>query len=65
MNELTPVISSLILPGSANIMGGEAYPVKNYILGGANGEPVVEEMLFEHGIPLTERRRLVAWSLSE
>ncbi|KAL4770619.1 hypothetical protein BDW60DRAFT_77507 [Aspergillus nidulans var. acristatus] len=39
------VTSSLVLPGSANIVGGQAYPVKNLPLPGANGEPVIEELL--------------------
>jgi imidazolonepropionase-like amidohydrolase len=51
------VTTSLILPGSANIMGGEAVIVKNMLRSGPNGEEVVEEILLEHGIPLNERRR--------
>ncbi|EPE36915.1 Composite of metallo-dependent hydrolase [Glarea lozoyensis ATCC 20868] len=51
------VTTSLILPGSANIMGGEAVIVKNLLCSGPNGEEVVEEILLEHGIPLNDRRR--------
>jgi imidazolonepropionase-like amidohydrolase len=51
------VTTSLILPGSANIMGGEAVIVKNLLRSGPNGEEVVEEILLEHGIPKSERRR--------
>ena len=35
------VTSSLILPGSANIMGGEAVMIKNVIKGGETGEAMV------------------------
>lgn len=59
------VTSSLILPGSANIMGGEAYPVKNRLRSGANGEEVVEELLLEHGIPQPERRRYMKMACGE
>jgi imidazolonepropionase-like amidohydrolase len=51
------VTTSLILPGSANIMGGEAVIVKNLLRSGVNSEEVVEEILLEHGIPKDERRR--------
>lgn len=51
------VTSSLILPGSGNIMGGEAYIVKNVLRSGRNGEETVEEMLLDHGLPKSERRR--------
>ncbi|PSR78882.1 hypothetical protein BD289DRAFT_443226 [Coniella lustricola] len=44
------VTTSLIIPGSANIMGGEGTVVKNAVKPGKNGEYVVEEMLFEHGV---------------
>lgn len=59
------VTSSLILPGSANIIGGEAYPVKNVVAPGENGEEVVEEMLLEHGIPKSERRRYLKMACGE
>ena len=51
------VTTSLILPGSANIMGGEAYPVKNKLRSGPDGEEVVEELLLEYGLPQEVRRR--------
>src|SRR6202035_238047 len=38
------VTTSLILPGSANIMGGEAVLVKNALRSGENSEEVVEEI---------------------
>lgn len=59
------VTSSLILPGSANIMGGEAWPVKNAVRPGENGEEVVEEMLVEFGIPVLERRRYIKMACRE
>ena len=59
------VTSSLILPGSANIMGGEAYLVKNLLRSGLNGEEVVEEILLEHGIPKEERRRFMKMACGE
>lgn len=51
------VTSSLILPGSANIMGGEAYIVKNVLRAGKDGEETVEEMLLDHGLSKSDRRR--------
>ena len=59
------VTASLILPGSANIMGGEAYPVKNVLRSGVNGEEVVEELLLEHGIPYPERQRYMKMACGE
>jgi len=59
------ITSSLILPGSANIMGGEGFLVKNYLLGGKDGEEVVEELLLEHGIPKHERRRYMKMACGE
>ncbi len=59
------VTTSLILPGSANIMGGEAVLVKNALRSGENGEEVVEEILFEHGIPKHERRRFMKMACGE
>lgn len=53
------VTSSLILPGSANIMGGEAYLVKNLLRSGKDSEEVVEELLLEHGIPVSDRKRFM------
>lgn len=51
------VTSSLILPGSTNIMGGEAYIVKNLLRAGKDGEETIEEMLLDHGLPKSDRRR--------
>jgi imidazolonepropionase-like amidohydrolase len=59
------VTSSLILPGSANIMGGEAYLVKNLLRSGPEGEEVVEEILLEHGIAKEERRRYMKMACGE
>ncbi|KAJ9154718.1 Imidazolonepropionase [Pleurostoma richardsiae] len=59
------VTSSLIIPGSANIMGGEGAPVKNAVRPGRNGEFVVEEMLLEHGVPEGERRRYMKMACGE
>ena len=59
------VTSSLILPGSANIMGGEAYLVKNFLRSGKDGEEVVEELLLEHGIPTSDRRRYMKMACGE
>ncbi|CRG89988.1 Multiple PDZ domain protein [Talaromyces islandicus] len=59
------VTTSLILPGSANIMGGEAYPVKNFLRGGEHGEEVVEELLLEHGIAKENRRRFLKMACGE
>jgi hypothetical protein len=59
------VTSSLILPGSANIMGGEAFLVKNLLRSGPNGEEVVEEILLEHGVPKEERRRYMKMACGE
>ncbi|OJJ97602.1 hypothetical protein ASPACDRAFT_1858361 [Aspergillus aculeatus ATCC 16872] len=58
------VTSSLILPGSANIMGGEAVPVKNVRRDEA-GEELVEELLLEHGVPKEERRRYMKMACGE
>lgn len=59
------VTSSLILPGSANIIGGEAYVVKNAFLSGEHAEPVVEELLLDHGIPEAERQRYMKMACGE
>lgn len=59
------VTTSLILPGSANIMGGEAVLVKNALKSGENAEFVVEEILLEHGIPVEERRRYMKMACGE
>ncbi|OOG00865.1 hypothetical protein ASPCADRAFT_511739 [Aspergillus carbonarius ITEM 5010] len=59
------VTSSLVLPGSANIVGGEAYPVKNLPFPGADREPVIEELLLEHGIPEPDRQRYLKMACGE
>ena len=59
------ITTSLILPGSANIMGGEAVVVKNALKTGENAEPVVEEILLEHGIPQEQRRRYMKMACGE
>ncbi|KAL3478475.1 hypothetical protein BJX99DRAFT_269153 [Aspergillus californicus] len=59
------VTSSLVLPGSANIIGGEAYPVKNLPYPGADREPVIEELLLEHGIPESDHQRYLKMACGE
>ncbi|KAK0388571.1 hypothetical protein NLU13_4814 [Sarocladium strictum] len=59
------ITSSLILPGSANIIGGEGIPVKNALFSGEHGEPVVEELLLEYGIPEEERHRYMKMAFGE
>jgi imidazolonepropionase-like amidohydrolase len=59
------VTSSLLLPGSANLIGGEGVPVKNAVRPGSAGEPVIEEMLLEHGVPEAERRRYIKMAMGE
>ncbi|KAF4626832.1 hypothetical protein G7Y89_g11326 [Cudoniella acicularis] len=59
------VTTSLILPGSANIMGGEAVIVKNLLKSGENSEEVVEEILLEHGVEKAERRRYMKMACGE
>lgn len=59
------VTSSLIIPGSANIMGGEGAVVKNAWRSGPNGEFVVEEMLLEYGLSPSERRRYMKMACGE
>jgi cytosine/adenosine deaminase-related metal-dependent hydrolase len=59
------VTTSLILPGSANIMGGEAVLVKNALRSGENSEEVVEEILLEHGTLVSHRRRYMKMACGE
>jgi hypothetical protein len=59
------ITTSLILPGSANIMGGEAFIVKNVLRGGKDGEESVEEMLLEHGVPKLDQRRYMKMACGE
>ncbi|RAL13393.1 uncharacterized protein BO97DRAFT_442426 [Aspergillus homomorphus CBS 101889] len=58
------VTSSLILPGSENIMGGEGIPVKN-LRREEGEEELVEELLLEHGVPKNERRRFMKMACGE
>jgi imidazolonepropionase-like amidohydrolase len=59
------VTSSLIIPGSSNLIGGEGTVVKNALYSGPNAEPVVEDMLLERGLPQEERRRYMKMALGE
>ncbi|RAH69774.1 amidohydrolase [Aspergillus aculeatinus CBS 121060] len=59
------VTSSLIPPGSANVIGGEAYLVKNLLRPGPDGEPVIEELLLDHGIPEAQRQRYLKMACGE
>jgi hypothetical protein len=59
------ITSSLILPGSANVMGGEGFMVKNALLSGVHGEEVIEDLLLEHGIPEADRRRYMKMACGE
>ncbi|KAM3066376.1 hypothetical protein ACMFMG_003117 [Clarireedia jacksonii] len=59
------ITTSLLIPGSANIMGGEGLLVKNFVKGGEAGEEVVEDVLFEHGIPPSERKRYIKMACGE
>jgi hypothetical protein len=59
------ITSSLILPGSANIIGGEGYMIKNLMNGGEHREEVVEDLLLEHGIPQSNRRRYIKMACGE
>ncbi|KAJ6785803.1 hypothetical protein PWT90_06936 [Aphanocladium album] len=59
------ITTSLIIPGSSNLIGGEGAPVKNALYSGANAEPLVEEVLLERGMPQNERRRYMKMALGE
>jgi hypothetical protein len=59
------VTTSLILPGSANIIGGEAFIVKNVLRAGKDGEETVEELLLDHEVPKSERRRYMKMACGE
>ena len=59
------VTTSLILPGSSNIIGGEAYIVKNAYLSGKDREPVVDDLLLDHGLPESQRQRYVKMACGE
>ncbi|OHE93789.1 hypothetical protein CORC01_10915 [Colletotrichum orchidophilum] len=59
------ITTSLILPGSANIMGGEGTVIKNVLKSGTLGEYVVEELLLERDIPIEERHRYMKLACGE
>lgn len=59
------ITTSLILPGSANLIGGEAMPVKNALNAGDYGEPLVADLLLEKNIPKDERRRYMKMAMGE
>ncbi|KAK4497874.1 hypothetical protein PRZ48_010529 [Zasmidium cellare] len=59
------VTSSLILPGSANIIGGQAFVVKNAVRRGPDHEPVVEELLLDYGIEESNRVRYMKMACGE
>lgn len=46
-------------------MGGEAVIVKNMLNSGADSEIVVEDLLLEHGIPQSQRRRYMKMACGE
>ncbi|SPJ88911.1 uncharacterized protein FTOL_12806 [Fusarium torulosum] len=53
------ITSSLLLPGSANLIAGEGIPVKNAVSSGMNGEPVIDNYLLERGVDWKDRRRYI------
>lgn len=59
------VTSSLNLPGSGNIIGGEAYLVKNFPTSGPDAEPVVEDLLFDRGLAPESRQRYLKLACGE
>lgn len=59
------VTSSLIIPGSANLIAGEGVPVKNSLYSGEHSEPVVEDLFLERGVPVSERRRYMKFAFGE
>ncbi|KAL2853616.1 hypothetical protein BJX68DRAFT_274777 [Aspergillus pseudodeflectus] len=59
------VTTSLNLPGSTNIVGGQAYPMKNLPFSGQDREPVIEELLLEYGIPESQRQRYLKMACGE
>lgn len=59
------VTSSMVIPGSANIIGGEGTAVKNVLYSGKHSEPVVDDLLLERGIPVDERRRYMKMAFGE
>jgi imidazolonepropionase-like amidohydrolase len=59
------VTSSLLIPGSANLIGGEGVTVKNALYSGEHGEPVVQDLLLERGVPVEQRRRYMKMAYGE
>ncbi|KAK8136627.1 hypothetical protein PG984_004567 [Apiospora sp. TS-2023a] len=59
------ITTSLILPGSANTMGGEGTVIKNVLKSGDTGEYVVEEMLLERDVPMEDRLRYMKFACGE
>ncbi|KAH7066491.1 hypothetical protein FB567DRAFT_542242 [Paraphoma chrysanthemicola] len=59
------VTTSLNLPGSGNIIGGQAYLIKNLPNPGENAEPIVEDLLFDHGLPIGSRQRYLKMACGE
>lgn len=59
------VTTSLVIPGSSNLIGGEGAPVKNALHSGSAAEPVVEDVLLERGLPPRARRRYMKMALGE
>ncbi|KAK8034743.1 carbohydrate esterase family 9 [Apiospora rasikravindrae] len=59
------ITTSLILPGSANTMGGEGTVIKNVLKSGDSGEYVVEELLLERGLPAEDRHRYMKFACGE
>lgn len=51
------VTSSLVIPGSTNLMGGEGFLVKNLLPKSSSMEGPVESLMLERGVPDRERRR--------
>jgi imidazolonepropionase-like amidohydrolase len=59
------ITTSLIIPGSANIMGGEGFVVKNLEKSGEHSEWIIEDMLLEYGLPQASRRRYMKMACGE
>ncbi|KAL4789276.1 hypothetical protein BDV19DRAFT_397207 [Aspergillus venezuelensis] len=57
------VTSGLILPGSSNLLSGEAFLVKNSRRGGPQSPELVDQISLEYGVPLPEQKRFMklAW----
>ncbi|KND94996.1 hypothetical protein TOPH_00533 [Tolypocladium ophioglossoides CBS 100239] len=61
----TNIICSGGITTLRHIIGGEGSVVKNALYSGEHGEPVVEDLLLERGIPHEERRRYVKMAFGE